>query len=269
MSKTLDYPRIIPCAVHAPGRNISQVVILTNDLLSALSDVAAKLAVHHVGVLSGLIAAEPGMKMNVISLFIDLTNSDTPLKKLLEELRSLRPVINVEEAVRKVRQMAINGATHMTTFLGKRVVIMDVEGVGAMLTWLVELFGTGGQAILFDMGLRAGRSMARTLRDAYGLEGRDLVETFLALHVAAGWFRYVVIDYDEGTPRFVVRLYENFECSAFKGRGKPSGHMTRGVLAGVFGETYGCDFAVQELKCLAQEDPYCEFVITKPKIALR
>ena len=41
-------------------------------------------------------------------------------------------------------------------------------------------------------------------------------------------------------------------------------HLIRGALAGVFKEAYERDFKVREVKCVAKEDEYCEFII-KPR----
>ena len=266
MNGLAEYPRIIPCAIYAPSRDISQIAIITNNVPGALAEIAFKMAEYGVNVLSGLIMAEPGTEVGTVIMFIDLTDASITLERLLDELRKLDVVLKADVVVRKIGQMAVDGTTHTTTFLGRRVVILDVDDVGSMFKWLVETFSSGGRAILFDMGERAGASAAERLKNLYGLSGRELFETFLALHAAAGWFNYELIEYNEDTVR--LRLYENFECMPMAGKlDRPTSHLVRGAIAGVLHRAQGREFDVVEVKCLAKGDAWCEFLATRKEAA--
>ncbi len=261
-----NYPRIVPCAIYAPGRNISQIAIKVDNVPGALAEVASKMTKHGINILSGLLMAEPGGEHGIIVLFLDFTNSSITVGDLVEELRSLPMVRNADMVVRQVGHMAIDGTTYLTTFLGDRVVVLDVMDMGAMFNWLIDTFGTGGRAILFDMGLRAGARAAKKLKEDYGLSGRELVETFLALHVAAGWFDYEITRYDEAERTFTIKLFENFECLSLRGhqpRDRPTSVLVKGVLTGIFRAAYGSDLVVDETLCIAKGDDYCEFSVKR------
>ena len=61
-----------------------------------------------------------------------------------------------------------------------------------------------------------------------------------------------------------VRVYESFECSVFKGSDKPRGAMMRGLLAGFIAAIWDAeldDIGVEEVKCIAKGDEYCEYKI--------
>ena len=51
-------PRIIPCAIYAPGKRITQLVIEGRNVPSVLAKIASKIAEHNVNILSGMITAE-------------------------------------------------------------------------------------------------------------------------------------------------------------------------------------------------------------------
>jgi len=266
--RTPNYLRIIPCAVYAPGRDISQIAIRASNVPGALAKIASRIAEYGINILSGLLMAEPGGEHGIIVLFLDFTNSGITVEDLVRELRSLPVVGSADIVVRQVGHMAIDGTTYLTTFLGDRVVVLDVDDLGAMFNWLVNTFGTGGRAILFDMGLRAGAQAAEKLKRSYGLSGRELVETFLALHVAAGWFDYEIIRYDEAERAFTIRLFENFECLSLRGQrahDKPASVLVKGALTGIFRATYGSDLVVDETLCIAKGDDYCEFSVKREK----
>ena len=259
-------PRIIPCAIYAPGRRITQLLIESKNVPGVLAKIASKTAEHRINMLSGMIIAEPGGETAVLTLFLDLTDSRLRAREFVDELKALDVVLDAEVIVRRFGDIAINGTTYTTLFLGKRIVMLDVDDVGAMFNWLDKTFGSGGHAILFDMGKAAGRESAKKLRESYGLKGCNLIEAFLALHIAAGWFGYEVVECDEEKLRFVIRLHGNFECTPFIGkRNRPMSHLIRGGLAGVFREAYGRDFRVREVKCIAKGDEYCEFIIEPVK----
>jgi len=254
--------RAMPCAIHAPGREVTQFVVEGRNVPGTLATIASKLAQLGINILSGLIVAEPGRETGHIVLFLDMTGTGLTEAELLERLRKLDVVVDAEITAKKIGDMAINGTTHRTLFMGERAVLFDVDDIGVMFGWFDENFGSGAHAILFDMGKQAGKTAAEKLMNDYGLRGRDVVEAFLALHEAAGWFDYEVVKYDEGALEFVIRLYDNFECVPFKGKkDRPVSHLVRGELAGLFSSLFKRDFKVDEVMCLAKGDPYCEFTI--------
>jgi len=256
-------PRVVPCAIYAPGREITQLVIEGRNVPGTLATIASRMTEFGINILSGLITAEPGRETGTLILFLDLTNTGLSAAELTEDLRSLDVVADVKETVKKLGDIAINGTTHTTLFLKERTIMLDVDDMGAMFEWFDRTFGTGAHAILFDMGKQAGRSEAQRLEREYGLKGREIVEAFLALRSAAGWFGYEVVSYDEEKLVSVIRLYDNFECVPFVGkRDRPMSHLVRGGLAGLFSGVYKRDFKVEEVKCVAKGDRYCEFVLT-------
>ena len=261
MGSLHSLPKAIPCAIYAPDREISQVAVVAENVPRALAEMASKMVEHNVNILSGLITSGPGEGPGMFAMFLDLTEADIALDELLEELRALDSISGAEVVVKKVGDMAIDGTSHHTSFLGGRAVVLDVDDMSAMFRWLAETFSSGGNAILFDMGEKVGSSAARRLMDLYGLRGRELVETFLALHVAAGWFSYELLECNEESLVVRVRLHENFECLPLADTlGRPASHLVRGALAGLLKEAYGADFKVVEVSCLAKGDPFCEFL---------
>ena len=261
----LEHPRVIPCAIYAPGRAVSQLVIVGKNVPGVLAKIAARIAENGINILSGLVTAEPGEDTGMLTLFLDFTNATCGPEELAEELRAMDVVLEAGVVARRFGDIAIDGTTHTTMFLGERVVMLSVDDLGAMFDWLDRNLQTGGHVLLFEMGKAASRADVRELRETYGLEGRDLLEAFLALRIAAGWFSYEVVEYDEEAMRFVVRLYGSFECAFFAGRGRSMGHLVRGILAGAFGEVYGREFRVREVKCVAKGDECCEFVVELAK----
>ena len=235
---------------RAGKRSVSQLVIKCKDVISALAEIASKMAKHDINILSGSIITEPDEEIGVVTMFLDLTGLSITVDQIVKELRALDMVLDVRVVAREFSGAIVNMGTYVTTYLSR------------MFNWLDEAFGTGGHAILFNMGEHAVRPIVKELKER-GLRGRELIEAFLVTNTIIGFYRYEIVEYDEEKLKFVIRLYENFECKFFMGKkDKPMGHMTRGALTAIFNEVYGKVFEVREVKCIAKGDEYCEFIIS-------
>ena len=63
--------------------------------------------------------------------------------------------------------------------------------------------------------------------------------------------------------KIIIRHDKLWECEVQKGLvDKPASHLLRGVLAGFFKELLGKRVDVNETKCIALGDPYCQFEIS-------
>ena len=58
-----------------------------------------------------------------------------------------------------------------------------------------------------------------------------------------------------------VIVYDSFECELFRGSDRPRSNLVRGMIAGWATELFKRKVSVKEVKCIAKDDPYCEFVI--------
>jgi len=244
-------PSIKGSGVACAGRkSVSQLVIKCKDVISALAEIASKMAKYGINILSGSIITEPDEGIGVVTMFLDLTGLSINVDRIVKELKALDTVLDVKIAAREFSGAIVNMGTYVTTYLSR------------MFNWLDETFGTGGHAILFNMGEQAVRPIVKELKER-GLRGRELIESFLVMNTIIGFYRYEIMEYDEEKLKFVIRLHENFECRFFMGKkDKPMGHMTRGALTAIFNEVYGKTFEVRETKCVAKGDEYCEFIIS-------
>lgn len=240
---------IVPWGVRIKDRPISQLVIKCRSEADALAKIASKMAEHNIDIVSGTIITEPDIGIGVITMFLDFTSSNINIDHIVDELKALDVVLDVKIAAREFSGIIADMGTYVATYLCR------------MLNWLDKVFGTGGHAILFDMGEEAVKPIVKELKSR-GFKGRQLVESFLATNSIMGFYSYEIVEYDEENLKFVIRLYRNFECKSFTGKkDHPMSHLVRGALTAVFSETYGRRFEVKEVKCIAKGDEYCEFVI--------
>jgi len=220
-----------------------------------------------VNILSGSIWAEPGEEKAIWVSFVDLTGTGLSPRALADELEELDVVLKAKVVGLRLGDLVIDTFSFPTKFLARRVVLFDIDAVAAMLDWIDRTFGTGGHAILYEMGHQAGRTVVRTLKEKFNLPGPAAFEAFLAFGTAMGWFKYDIPSLELDPPRAIVRLYGSYECAPFRGSsGGSRSHLIRGLLAGAFEEALGVQATVRETLCLAKGDEFCEFVIEAVKL---
>ena len=256
-------PREVHGAVYVPGRKVTQVLVEMKNVPGALAKVAGLFGELGINIISALILkAEPSKESGFWAFFLDLTDVDMEAEELAGRLEDLDVVLSVKITERKFGEMLVDATAFPISFLGRRVVVLDLDGISAMLKWLDETFGTGGHAILFDMGYEGGRAVVRKLKEKYGLIGQEALEAFLSFCVAMGWFDYEIVEVDTDVPKLRMRIHDSFECNAFRGRARqPTSHLVRGTISGAASEAFGEEMLAREVKCIALGDGYCELVV--------
>ena len=252
----------IPWAIYAPGRHISQLALEVVNRPGAMAAIAKLMGDLGINILSGCVWAEPGEERARWVFFVDLTGTGVGPDELAKRLRSLDVVSEAMVVEHRVGELAVDTYSFPIVFLTRRAVLLDVAGVAAMLDWIDRTFGSGGHAILFDMGHEAGRAITGALVAKFGLSKRSAFEAFMALCTAMGYFKYEITSFDPEERRATIRLYSSFECEPFRGRdNRPRSHLVRGMVAGALEVALGGPVSVREVKCVAKGDDYCEFVI--------
>ena len=252
----------IPWIVYAPSRRTSQLALEVVNKPGVMARIAKLMDDLGVNILSGIVWAEPEEEKANWVFFVDLTDAGIGASELAEKLRELDVVLRADVVEHRIGDMAVDTYSFPITLLGRRMVLFDVAGVAAMLDWLDRTFETGGHAVLFDMGLEAGRYIVRGLERRFGLFGRHAFEVFMAMCTAMGYFKYELISFDAESRRAIIRLFRSFECEPFRERGerRTRSHMLRGMIAGALEAVFGCPMMVKETRCVARGDDCCEFV---------
>ena len=253
-----------PCGIYAPGRKLAQLCMTLKNVPGALASVTGLLALLKVNILSGHIAAFPGRAEGRVSFFIDLSSSHVSLDEIVGRLRGLDVVIDLEAHRPEFPGLIVDTAHFPLKFMGQEALIIDIRHVGEMFGRLDEVFESGAYVILFEMGHRVGRKFVKEVRERFDVDKLRALQVLGSFAVARGWCVPELVEWDEQKPRLVVRMHDLFTCKPFAGQRKaPTGHLMRGVLAGIVEELTGASVKVKETKCVAKGDPYCEFVVER------
>ncbi|MEM2281762.1 MAG: V4R domain-containing protein [Candidatus Bathyarchaeia archaeon] len=145
---------------------------------------------------------------------------------------------------------------------GERAVVFRRSVYEALFNGVREKFGTAGEAMLYYQGFSVGaEAYTYYVEVAKSSKFEDLVAVAKAINMTLGWgiIDDVSMNPEEGYAK--LRIYQNFECELRKGEGRPQSQFYRGAIAGVFARFFGRDVKVEETRCIAMGDPYCEFEI--------
>ncbi len=199
-----------------------------------------------VRMLSMIAQAHPDRPEVHALMFLDLTKCSLEPSGLLDEIGG---VSNVVEA--RMVEMPF-------TYGEARIVAFALGELHLFFEEVAKTWGTAGEAILYHLGLRAGRAFAEKLIKHYGT-GIKLLNYILAYSSGTGYGRFEVVSYSEGK-RAIIRAYELFECYGRRSD-KPTSHLFRGILAGIFSAIWSRNVTVTEVRCVAVGDEHCEFLI--------
>lgn len=130
-----------------------------------------------------------------------------------------------------------------------------LEEIQNLFDMLREL-GSGGKAILFNMGYKAGYDLANRIVKFFESSGRALEYTLL-YHESLGHGRFEILRYIDKVECW-IRADELSECIGVKAE-EPNSHLFRGILSGILSRLWNSKVSVEEVKCVAKGDDYCEF----------
>ena len=141
---------------------------------------------------------------------------------------------------------------------GKRLLLFTRDGVNEMFDRVVEVFGTGGEVLLYREGGSVGEANSKEL---LGRMSKDAVArnmpTVLRTFTASGWGGATMeASGPSGAP--VVRVDDCFECSTSLDT-RHNCAFVRGLLTGSASVILGFNVAYEETKCRLREDDHCEF----------
>lgn len=205
-----------------------------------------------------------GAKTAKVMAFIDLTDSKISPEQIEEALRK-------REFVKFVRVMSptldgfVSDAHYFPLVIrDERVVLFRKEIYAGIFKDMRRKFGSAGEAFLYYEGFETGRRAYDSYVRLAGTSSLEaLVEVARAVNMTLGWGVIGDVQVNEKKKTARVRLYENFECELGEGCGKAYSQFYRGGIAGIFTRIFMEEVKVEETKCIAKGDPYCEFVVSK------
>ena len=254
--------------LYRQGRRLYGIIVEAFSKPGVLALISSMLAERNLDIIyCTAIAAED--KRGGIIFLVDFTDSDAMPQSVAEELKSLEFIEDVTIIEPIVDGFLIDDATFPIMLGRRRALILDDGMLRGIFISFRERLGSGGEAMLYHLGLEAGRSRGRhaaTLAQRVGIKSLDKgLETVAKALKALGYGIIEFIELQENPPRARVRIYNSIECELGRGAGHPFSQYIRGLITGIASEFFKREMTAREVKCIAMGDPYCEFEL-KPRM---
>jgi len=195
--------------------------------------------------------------------FLDFSNSKATPEEALEILTNSYNFVKSAKIIKpQGKGVIFDDYFFPLIAAGERAVIFRKSVYEALFKGVREKFGTAGEAVLYYQGFSIGTEIYNHyVKIAGSKRVEDLTEVAKAINMTLGWgvIEGVNVDVERGYAK--LRIYQSFECELGRYKGKPQSQFYRGAIAGIFAHFFGRDVKVEETKCIAKGDPYCEFEI--------
>jgi predicted hydrocarbon binding protein/predicted amino acid-binding ACT domain protein len=237
-----------------------------------LASTLSLLAKHEINIL-GIVSESISKKDEIeVSMFLEVPEKEVDA---LDLERKLRDEINKEKMsfVKKIKVYDhLNNfdadVVHFPLFVGSlRVITFPTSLLGETIKSLMKVFNPSAvRAMFWYQGKEFGRLVEEFYEREFSIVNVNEAVNFLAIRTALhGWAIVEIVELDDERRNVTLRLFNNWECSMFKGSSEPRSHYIRGVLDGFFSSLFKVEMEAKETKCIAKGDPYCEFEIKEKK----
>jgi len=195
--------------------------------------------------------------------FVDISKAKSSVEAFYKELSSIQGVLEVkyQEIYKLFGDISIEMFHYPTTILGERSIVFRFSDVVRAFRALWETFGEGAAPILFLMGINTGKELASLISRFTKLSHEQGISLFKEISRAVGWGIVEIAGFDKSRYELVVRVYDCWESAVSRGLAKSPGcYFTKGIIKGLADTYSGFESEVEEVKCRARGDDYCEFI---------
>ncbi len=219
---------------------------------------------HNIVLRQAYVSTLKDGKETMILAFVDITDSNAPTESILEELEKTGLFIELEVIRPRAEGFIADTVSHPLTAGKNRVILLRDLGYSGLLTEIRKLFGTGGEALLYHVGLTTGMGLAKLHREmADTVCINDPIDVFRKVSTAMfQWAGFGRIEVKELTTEHgEIVVHDSFECELGRSRAICYSQFVRGMLAGVLSELFGKGFNLEEEECIAKGDQVCKFKV--------
>jgi predicted hydrocarbon binding protein len=247
---------------YNPKKKVFLVSMEMKSDPSALANITSILSNSGIATLSGFISMNPESQSGVWGFFAeaDADIRGAQLKKLIDS----SPYVTGSAVVEGNDGLVVD-SIHFPLKLnsGEAMILARREVFRDMFKRLGEIFGTGGETIVFEEGEASGESDAKRLIEVFGRELALLnIPELSNLYLTLGWGRPELVKFNAIPFSATIRLYDSFECSGQKSM-KPHSYFIRGHMTGLINTLFQKKVNCIETKCVALGDSFCEFTLSE------
>ena len=148
------YPKELPIAFHAPKRKLAEVSIEMDLKPKTLDDVIDIFDAYNFNPIMGLMMGNLREDRRIFEVFIDETEATVPLEKIIEMLKEVPGVFNVEFNRGLLREVVVCQLHYPPKALGEEAVIFRLSVLKSWFKRLWDVYGSGAGKIFLRRGNR-------------------------------------------------------------------------------------------------------------------
>jgi predicted hydrocarbon binding protein len=249
---------------YNPKKKVFLVSIEIKNDPSALASIALILSSSGIVILSGFTSMNQDAETGIWGFFAE--GQKDVRAAFLKQLIDSSPYVLGSSVVEGTDGLVVD-SLHFPVKLnsGETMILARREVFGDMFNRLGEIFGTGGETIVYEEGEATGESDAKRLIEVFS---RSVAQQYVAelsnLYLTLGWGRPELVQFKAIPFSATIRLYDSFECSGQKSA-KPHSNFIRGHMTGLINTLFQKDVLCIETRCSSVGDPFCEFTLSEKK----
>ncbi len=245
-------------------RKVVFVALRLLNIPSTLRQVVEVLSRNNVNILGGLHYGPAGSKESIWIFAADFTEAVVNPDRVFDEIRKLKVVLSVEYGAKQIGRIVFPPFHISLNILDRGIIIQRKSWLREINRVIIEELGAGAEALVYHVGFRAGYRVVDYWQKASGLSGSDLIILAFEAVKVFNWISdYKIIRLDIDKYDMVFRVWDLMDCAPFRGQlNRPASHYFRGIMSGYISKVFGREIVLEEKKCIAVGDLYCEFVST-------
>jgi predicted hydrocarbon binding protein len=257
-------PKEVMVYYHAAGRRVFQGSVWLENVPGALASASAELARAGVNLVATSSSNISNTGLAEWAFFAEAGDGWAGLGKTREILEGCPGV--VRSVLKEGNEGIVVDDLHYPLRLntGEPSMIMGRNTFRDMFNRLRTVYGSGGRAIVYELGLASGIEDYAHYARIFGRESlQRRIPDLISLYAAYGWGRVK----NEGKPssgfslrpfRGTLKLYDSFECTGNVAEA-PNSDFLRGHLEGFIQKLTGEPIKCEETKCVSIGGAYCQF----------
>jgi len=203
------------------------------------------------------------------SFFVcDFTNLNVDPNVVKREIRKIKNVVEVKIDYPQLPQILAD-LHHFPIIddFGRRLLLLTEDDMKLLAVLFKKKFGRLAAASLYHHGLDLGHLYAQDLKTLGIKDLKEALKAFLICCFARGICEGRIVYYSYRhllrKDLIKIRIFKYWECELarkYEIMG-PTGHIFRGIIAGLVEAYTGRKVKAKETSCVAKGDPYCEIKI--------
>ncbi len=153
---------------------------------------------------------------------------------------------------------------HPLIAIGERTIVLPETAFRGLVMLLLKAWGDISVGLsIRRLGKDIGANLYEKLSAYVSEEDLNVLsEMFIKTLQSMGIGVVEILSNDAMNGEVIFRIYENIECGNYGHTGKPMSSFVKGIIEGFYTRLWERRVRVEETKCIARGDKFCEFTVS-------